>query len=143
ADELNFNVLSRTQPGELDEVHRQIQNLDRFTHVENEYLAAGCQCAGLDDQLHGLRDQHEIACRLPVGDRERTTGGYLLTPDRNHRAPAIENVAEAHRYVFRLRPRGQILNDQLGDALGRAHDRARVNGFVAGDKDESFDVVLG
>ena len=52
----------------------QIDDPDRLAHVEHEDLAAAAERAGLQHQLHRLRDGHEVAAHLRVRDRHRPAG---------------------------------------------------------------------
>ena len=44
---------------------------------QDEDLPADAQAGGLQHQLHGFRDGHEVALHLRVGDRHRPAGGDL------------------------------------------------------------------
>ena len=50
---------------------REVVDLHRLAHVKDEDLAAGGHCSGLDDELGGLGDGHEIARDVGMGDRDR------------------------------------------------------------------------
>ena len=76
---------------------------DRLAHLEHEHLAAARERARADDELHRLRDRHEVARHRRVGDRDRAAGGDLAAEDRHHRARRAEHVAEAHARRTRVR----------------------------------------
>jgi hypothetical protein len=46
---------------ELDHVARELHDRHRLAHVEHEDLAAGPERSRADDELHRLRDRHEVA----------------------------------------------------------------------------------
>ena len=60
--------------GQLDHVVGEVDDPDRVTHLEHEDLAALGERAGADDQLHGLRDRHEVARHPLVGHGHRPAG---------------------------------------------------------------------
>ena len=64
ADELDRDVPIRLLPGEPDHVVREVDDLDGLAHVEDEDVAALADRPGLDDELHGLRDRHEVALHV-------------------------------------------------------------------------------
>ena len=53
--------------------------------------------AGLEHQLHGLADGHEVATHLGVGDGNRPAGFDLPEEGGDDRATRAEHIAEAHR----------------------------------------------
>ena len=83
--------------GELGETSGDVGDADRLAHVEDEDLARAADAAGLDEQLDGLVDRHEEPRDVGIGDRDRATGRDLGLERVEHRAPAAEHVAEAHR----------------------------------------------
>ena len=96
---------------------------------------------GVQHELHRLGNQHEVAAHLRVGDGDRAALLDLLEEPRHHAAVAAEHVAEAHDRERRAAAHGLRLDDQLGDALGRAHDARRVHRLVGRDQDEALDAV--
>ena len=57
---------------------------------------------GPDDELHGLRDRHEVARHALVGHRHRPARRDLAAEDRHDRARGAQDVAEAHGGELRL-----------------------------------------
>src|SRR3954453_3424668 len=106
-------------------------NSPRLAHVEHEDLAAAAEAAGADDQLHRLRDRHEVARHARVGDGHGAPGSDLTPEDRHHRARRTEHVAEADGGE-----RGpgvaplKALDGPLGHRLRCAHDRRGPHGLV-------------
>ena len=101
------------------------------------------QRTGADDQLHGLRDRHEVAGHPLVGHRHRTAGGDLAAEDRHDRARRAEHVAEADGRVPGARVLGGLgLDRPLGQRLGGAHHGRRVDRLVGGDEHEVPDPEL-
>ncbi len=74
----------------------QVEDAHRLAHVEDEDLAALAHGPGLQHELRRLRDGHEVALHVRVGDRHRPAVGDLVPEDRDHRAGRAEHVAEAH-----------------------------------------------
>ena len=72
----------------------QVDDLDRLAHVEQEDLAALAHGGGLEHELDGLGDGHEVARHLRVRDGDGPAGGDLLLEDRDDRAGGAEHVAE-------------------------------------------------
>src|SRR5690606_40982278 len=57
--------------------------------------AVGADGGGLDDQLDGLLDGHEVAGHVGMRHGDRAAGGDLGGERGEHRAAAAEDVAEA------------------------------------------------
>ena len=94
---------------------------------------------GADDELHGLRDRHEEARHVRVGDRHRPARRDLAPEDRHDGARGVEHVAEAHRCVSGvLIARVGGLGGPLRERLGGAHHGRRVDGLVGRDLDEDL-----
>jgi len=101
--ELDFNVDSRTQTAQLDQLPRQLDDFHRFAHIENEYFSTLALGRTLKHQSHGFWDRHEVAGNIRMGDRHRPAGSNLLLEDRYHAARGTQDVAEPHRHQFQLR----------------------------------------
>ena len=86
---------SGRRPREQDQVAGQVDDLDRLAHVEHEDLTAAAHGGGLQDELDGFGDGHEVAAHLGMGDGDRTAGGDLLLEDGDDAAVGAEHVAEA------------------------------------------------
>src|SRR4029078_2769194 len=52
----NWNVLSRHEPGQSDQVSGQVENLDLFPHVQNVDSTLLADRRGLENQLNCLRN---------------------------------------------------------------------------------------
>ena len=86
-----------------------------------------------------LGDRHEIPTHFGIGDRHRTAGGDLPPEQRDHAAPAAEDVAEPDGGKSGvLMAAVHVLDEQLGNPFGRSHDAGRVNRLVGRNHDESF-----
>src|SRR5690625_3861734 len=86
------------QPRQLDQVFGQLSDLDRLTHVK-EVNSPGCRHgSGLQHQLDGLRDGHEVTRHVLVGHLHGTTILDLPLEARDYAAPASEYVAETHTH---------------------------------------------
>ena len=55
------------------------------------------ETAGLEHQVHGLRDGHEVPRHVRMGHRDRAAALDLSLEERHDAAAAAEHVAEAHR----------------------------------------------
>ena len=130
------------EPREPDEVGGEIEDPHRLAHVEHEHFPALADRARLQHQLHRLRDGHEIAAHLGMGDRDRPAALDLPEERRHHAAPAAEHVAEAHRDEVSPGGLRDLLHDLLGDALGGAHDVGGAHRLVGRDEDEVLHPVL-
>lgn len=134
--------------GKLDHPLRQVHNLDRLAHVEDIYLTALAHAAGLQHQLAGLGDGHEIADNLRMGDGHRAAGLDLPAEQRDYGAVGAQDVAEARgnelgrRLAFLLDLAGERLHIDLADTLRAAHHVGRVHGLVGGDHHEALDLVF-
>ena len=104
--ELDVDVLGEPQSGEHDDVLGQIDDLDRFTHVENQHVSAGADGAGLNHQLNSFGDRHEKPLHVGVSDRDGATRFDLFSKGRNDAAHRVEDVPESNR-------------DEPGSALAR------------------------
>ena len=144
--------LARAQAGEGDgdvgfgvarQAHHgagQVDDADGLAHVQDEGLAAASHEAGLQHELGGLGDGHEVAGDVGVGDGDGAAVGDLLAELGNDAAAGAQHVAEAHQHHGQGGHAVLVLQDHLGQALGGAHDVGGVDRLVAGDVDEALDV---
>ena len=114
----------------------QVGNAHRIAHVQHKHLTAARHAAGLDHQLSGLRDQHEVANDVGVGDGDRPAGADLLLEQRHHRARRAQHIAKAHHreHGFGASALRRRLKNQLGRPLGRAHHIGGPHRLVGGDQ---------
>ncbi|MNC74299.1 hypothetical protein D3C75_1256300 [compost metagenome] len=63
----------------------QFHNFHRLAHVQHEHIATLAHGAGLNYQLRGLGNGHEVAGDLGVGDGKRAARLDLLVEQWNHR----------------------------------------------------------
>jgi len=97
----------------------------------------------LQHELCSFGYGHEVADHVPVGDRDRTTATDLLLKQRHDRTGRSQNVPKAHHAEACLSGALlQCLQDELGQALGRAHDVGGIYGLIGRDQDEGFDTGL-
>ena len=118
----------------------QVDDADGLAHVQDEGLAAASHEAGLQHELGGLGDGHEVAGDVGVGDGDGAAVGDLLAELGNDAAAGAQHVAEAHQHHGQGGHAVLVLQDHLGQALGGAHDVGGVDRLVAGDVDEALDV---
>jgi hypothetical protein len=144
SDHLNHDVSVGLPARQANHLSREVENRDRLAHVEHEDAATTTDRAGLDDELNGFRDRHEVARHLRVGQRQRPALRDLATEDRDHRAGGAEDVAEtdsdeARRDIVAM---PESLDDPLAQRLRLSHDRLRVDGLVRRDEDEAVGAEL-
>ena len=137
-------LLAHLEPGEMDHGAGEVGDLHRGAHVEHEHLAARGHGAGLNHELGGLGDRHEVADDLRVGDGDRPAMLDLAAEALDHRARGIEHVAEPDHgeqggASALLRQR---LEDQLGQALAGAHDIGGPDRLVARHEHEALHAQL-
>jgi Asp-tRNA(Asn)/Glu-tRNA(Gln) amidotransferase A subunit family amidase len=87
---------------------------------------------GCHEQGGGFTQGEEPAARFGVGDGDGTTAGNLRGEERADAARGSDDIDEAQRSAAGAAG-GQ--HDQLGNALGRAHDAGRRSGLVGGDEE--------
>jgi hypothetical protein len=153
ADEVLVQLLPLAQPREhdldvvpaahLDEMPGDVVDAHGLTHVQNQDLARSPDGAGLNHQLAGLGDGHEVSGRVLVRDGDRAATAYLLGEQGQHRPSGPEDIAEAHRGVPAVGVIAHPSGHLFGHAFGMAQDRGGVGGLVGGDVDEDLDVDRG
>ena len=133
----DFNALG---PGKFDHPFRQVRDLDRFAHVEDEDFSAIPLGPGLQHKFTGLRDQHEVPDDVRVGDRHGAAGKDLGLENRDDGAVGSQHVAEPGRDELGMPfdfPLGfgliEALHVDFADPFGAAHDVRGVDGLVRGD----------
>ncbi len=92
---LDLDVDVRLVAGQADQVLREVRDLDRAAHVKDEDLAAVRVGACQKDKADRLRDRHEVADDVRMGDRNRTALLNLLLEDRDDGTVGAQDVAEA------------------------------------------------
>ena len=142
AGEDDLDVLVGPKPGKLDHPLGEIDDADRLAHVEHEDLAAvrllpACAEA-CSTRLHGLRDGHEEARHLRVGDGHRAAAGDLLLEARHDASRSSPARCRSGPVLKRLVLESQrrAPGNSLGGPLGGAHDVGRVDRLVGRDHHE-------
>src|SRR2546423_10016519 len=130
SSEPDFDIGSDREAGESDQIGGDIDNSNGLTHVEEENFASATESASLEHQLNGLRDCHEVALHLRVGDCYGPTGAYLTQEGWNDAAATAKNIAKPHGHEITLVLHCCMLDDQLGNPLGCAHHACRADRFV-------------
>jgi len=82
----NIDVIFRPESAQRDHVSGQVDDLDRLAHVQQVYLPALANGGGLEDELGGLGDSHEVPGHVRVGDGHWPAGGDLLSEGRHDRS---------------------------------------------------------
>ena len=138
AGEFDGDVVVGFEAGQADKVAGEVDYFYWGAHVEDEDFAALGEGAGLEDELRGFGDGHEVALHVGMGDGDRAAGGDLFFEEGDDAATAAEDVAEADGGESGGAYAVEVLDDHFGDAFGGAHDAGGVYGFVGGDHDEDF-----
>src|SRR5687767_382450 len=84
----DVDISTHLQTRKLDHITGQIYDLDRFTHIQCEYLTSLPQCRRLQHQLDCLGDGHEITAYFGMCYGDRTASSYLLLKGQHNTAPA-------------------------------------------------------
>src|SRR5690606_5610333 len=93
--DFNGDIDLRLESAEQDQVARQVDDLHRLAHVQDVDVSIFTQSAGLQHKLNGLRNGHEVAGDVGMGNRNRSTT-LDLTLEVGHDAPAAaQHIAEA------------------------------------------------
>ncbi len=110
--------------GQPRQVAREVDDPDRLAHVEHEQVARLAEQRRLEDQPRRLRDRHEVAGHLGVGDRQRDALAELALEERHDAARRARGRCRTgpprSGGPTGARPRDR----ELGEPLRRAHDRA-------------------
>ena len=130
------------QPGQPDQVPGQIDDPHGLAHFQDEDLAAAAHGGGLQHELRGLGNGHEVAFHAGVGDGDRAAAADLLLEDRNHAPGRAEHVSEPNHGVACGRLLRERVDVSLGDLLGDAHDAGGMDRLVRGDEHEVLGVEL-
>ena len=129
---LRVALVAHLQAGQVNHAPRQVDDAHRLAHVQHEHVAALPHRPGLDHQLRGFGDGHEIAGNVGVRQRHRAAAGDLLLEQRHHRAGAAQHIAKAHHHKAGTAARRVArLQRQLGQALGGAHHIRWPHRFVS------------
>ena len=121
----------------------QVDDLHGLTHVEHEDIAILTNCAGLEHQLDRLRDGHEVAGHLGVGDRDGLAASDLVAERRDDRSIRAQDVAEAHRHVDTAGLRAEVGREPLADSLRQTEHVDGVGSLVGRHVHESLDPGFG
>ena len=139
AREHDVDVLSGLEPGEPHQIAGHVGDPDGLAHVEHEDLSVPRQRRSAEDELHRLRNGHEIPGHVRVGDGDRSAPLDLFLEERHDATTATEDVSKPHSAKNGLAA-GRIgrhgLQVALGDALGGPHDTRRIDGLVGGNQHE-------
>ena len=91
----DLNVHIRLQARKADHVAGQSVDLYRTSHVKDENLAPMGIGAGQHHEAHGLRNRHEVADNIRMGDRDRASLFNLLFENGNDGSVGAQDIAEA------------------------------------------------
>ena len=125
----NLHVHGATQS---DHALGQIGNLHRLTHIEDEDLSSLTHRTGLQHQLTGLGDEHEVAEDIRMRHGNRTTLSDLLTEQWNHRAIRAQHVSEAGGNKLRLTLDLSILDSLIETLHVDFADTLRATHYIGG-----------
>ena len=102
-------------------------------HLEHEDLAAVAHRRSLQHQLHRLRDGHEVAFHVGMGDRHRPARCDLVAGRSVPRCRALPSTLPKRTATTEWSPVSRwlrLLHDQLCYALAGAHHVGRVHRLV-------------
>ena len=116
-----------------------IENPDRFSHVEHERFAAVAHGSGLDNELTRLNRCHEVASDLRVGNGDRTATGDLRAKRLEHRASRSQNIAESDAHPVTTTSIGVPRRQLFGETLRVAENAGWISGLVGRDVDKVVD----
>lgn len=146
AGEDDFNVACSTQAYHAS---GKVSYFDRFAHVKDVDFATVAHSTGLDDELTGLGDEHEVAYDVGVGDGDGLMATYLFLEDGDYRAVGAQHVAKTRGDKLSRSGGGiffehavEALDIYFTDALRAAHDIGGVDGFVGGDHYKFLRAIL-
>src|SRR5262249_56205138 len=100
---------------------REVGDAHRTAHLEQIGGPGLARRRRLQDELTRLRDRHEVAGDLGIGDGHGTAAGYLLS-EQWHDAAARSAALPATPGHEPTGSRTEAADDQLSGALGDAHD---------------------
>ncbi len=113
---------------------RQVVNVHRLAHVQNEHLAARRKRARLQHEPDRLGNRHEITFDISVRHSHWPAFVYLAQERRNYRARRTEHVAEPHRSHLHIAVGRARLHKHFRKPLGRAHYVGGIDRLVGGNK---------
>src|SRR5262249_41694623 len=102
AGEDDFDVLAGAEAGERNHFAREVQNLHWLAHIKDEDLATAAHCAGLQYELCGFRNGHEIARHVRMSNGHGSAAGDLLAENGDDAARRAQDVSKAHSDEMRF-----------------------------------------
>ena len=122
----------------MDHFAGQVGNAHRCAHVEHIDLAAFAHGTGLQHQLRGFGDGHEVAGDVGMGECDRPALGNLLAKQGHHRARRPQHVAKPHHGETGANRRtvlmGQGLQHHFAQTLAGPHDIGGPHRLVGADQ---------
>ena len=119
---------------QADQVAREVGDPHRLAHVEHEDLAAAAHRAGLQHELRGLRDRHEVARDLGMGDGDRAACARSARGTSAPRCRSLPSTLPKRTITKRVRVAPlQRLADHLGQPLAGAHHAVGIHRLVGRD----------
>ena len=94
--EHDIDVVRISLAGKPNHVFGKIDDPNRFAHVQDQNVTAFTDGTGLQHQLHGFRDRHEISQHFGIGDGDRAAFFDLSAERRHDTASRIQHVPEAN-----------------------------------------------
>ncbi|OPZ73973.1 MAG: hypothetical protein BWY80_00762 [Firmicutes bacterium ADurb.Bin456] len=133
-----IDVLPWIQAGKPDHIQGQVHYFNRFAHIQDKDFAAPGHGPGLDYQLDGFGNGHEVALHLRVGHRYGSAGGNLPAEKRHHAAVAAQHVAEADGGEDGFAGGVFLPDNEFGQSFGGAHDAGGIDRLVGGNHYKHF-----
>src|SRR5215468_5533264 len=86
AGKFDSNILIWDTPGKLNQLASEVQNFDRFAHVQQENLSTKALSGTLKNQSYSLGYGHEVASDVGVSDFDGSPSGNLFVKERDDTA---------------------------------------------------------
>src|SRR5688572_15964518 len=142
AGKLDFDVLLRPQPAELDQLSGEIYNFDGLAHIQHKNFPTSPLAGSLQDQSRGLRNCHEVARDIRMCNFDRSAGSDLSLKGRNNASGGTQDISKTDSNKAGGSPisSGVGLQKNFSQTLARPHYIRGIDRFVSGNKDEIVNV---
>src|SRR4029077_19706221 len=99
--ENNLDIFLWSETAQTDHLRSEVDNFDRFPHIQHEDVAALSQCEGFQNQAHRFGNSHEKTRNFGMGYCHRTASSNLPGEGWNYAAGRAEHVAKANSAKLR------------------------------------------
>src|ERR1700694_672562 len=131
----NRNIDLRAKSPHADHLAGKIIDTNTLPHLQHENVPAFRVTGGLDDEAGCLRNVHEIAGHIRVGNGDRTAKIDLPRKGWDDATTAAKHVSKPDGRALSHALTGLAVavatcNQHLSNAFRRTHHRMRLNGFI-------------